>query len=130
MTSPPRGLAEEMQRPYPDRARVATHARSARAELEKVSGPLLSRKGISDLLANGGGSQTNWDAAEQVYLALHALQGSTADAKLAAVLKDLTPLRAFPPGYDGPLSVARNKRSAFQPAAFFLKLNEHLKDIR
>jgi hypothetical protein len=47
-------------------------------------------------------------------LALHALNESQADPAVAEVLEALTPMRAFPPGFDGP--------ARFRPQDFLDKM--------
>jgi hypothetical protein len=57
----------------------------------------------------------NWDSAEQLYLAMQALQPS-------ADLNQLAAERAFAPGYAGPLSLPTKGQPAFRPDHFIDKL--------
>ena len=93
-----KSLKALMQQPLPPRSQVDTHAQAALKKLKQVQvadDVILLR----NLLA---GVPPNWDAAEQTYLALHALNEPQADPAVTELLRELTPLRAFPPGFEGP----------------------------
>ena len=72
----------------------------------------IIRKKMVDRFKNGALSISPcWDGAEQMYLALCALNPSSA-------LADLATERSFAPGFDGP----RMGQRPFQPAAFLERL--------
>lgn len=99
-------LEATMQKPLPDRKQAAAKAREIRGALKVQPG---ARERILERLKAGTlAAEPSWDSAEQLYLALHALQPSTKLDELAAE-------RSFAPGFDGP-------RRPFQPRQFIEKL--------
>jgi hypothetical protein len=110
-------LTTLMQRPLPPRREVLARVEVALLELRNVK--KTRSFDHARLLAIVNDQQFNtalgWDQVEQVYLALHALNQTNPDAKVAKVLTDLTPLRALPPGSAGPLSWPQNGNKAFDP---------------
>ena len=97
-----KSLKTIMQQPLPSRSQVDTHARAALKKLKRIQ----TQPTTENLLALVKDGATNpgpsWDAVEQTYLALSAMNESQADPAVTELLRELTPLRAFPPGFDGP----------------------------
>jgi len=129
-----RTLKATMQRPYPQRDQALVQAQAALANLRKsqlhrIRGHevgddrVLDRKRLQQLLQNGPlRTDPTWDAAEQTYLALHALNQSLGDPVVAKVLDELTPRRAFRAGFASPLSWPHNGTQPFELADFLERL--------
>ncbi len=126
-------LESSMQKPIPDRKVVAKGVQKTLEQLRRVTGQLdrkrwdeaKSRKLIQAVTGKGSPvHHPSWDSAEQLYLALYALNESEYDKRVRDLLDELTPLRAFRPGFDSPLSIAlpNGKEKAFHPAQFLEKL--------
>jgi hypothetical protein len=121
-----------LQKPNPDRQQATAAAQAALLKLTKLLAQFAgAKKDLDDLPLNRGRllavikesrAEAGWDSAEQVYLALHALNQSEANPAVAAVLQELTPLRAFPLGFDSPISWPQNGRDRFEPQDFIEKL--------
>lgn len=127
-----RSLRATMQKPFPPRAQVVAEAQAALKKLPKRPGQFagaktndatFDRQHLHALLKqNRVSTDPSWDVVEQTYLALHALNQSLADPAVAEALKELTPLRAFAPGFDGPLSLTYKGNTRFEPKFVYERL--------
>jgi Cytochrome c554 and c-prime len=127
-----KSLRTVMQKLNPDRKQAAGSAQAALLKLKSFHAQFAgAKKDVDDLpldrrrllaLVKESRADAGWDGAEQVYLALNALNQSQADPGVAAVLQELTPMRAFPPGFAGPISWTRNGQTGFDPSEFFARL--------
>jgi hypothetical protein len=113
-------LEKHLQRPYPARAPIVIKAKAALEELKTrqksfstaKDSDAIARQEVVERFKNGTLTiDPCWDGAEQMYLALWALNPSPA-------LNELTLERSFAPGFDGP----RNGQHPFQPALFLERL--------
>ena len=64
----------------------------------------------------------SWDAAEQTFLSLYALNQVAQDMELQARLDLLLPIRAFPPGFNSTRSLPPDHPNRFSPEEFFKTL--------
>jgi hypothetical protein len=112
------GLKEEMERPSPNRERVADHVRKANRELdrhlratEKSHYERPALEAISNSLRESDRKVgvANWDDAAQVYLVLAALYNALGDMEqghrepaMREFLKAKAKRLQFPKGYDSP----------------------------
>jgi hypothetical protein len=127
-----KSLRTILQKPNPDRKQAAAEAQAALLKLMNFLAQFAgARKDLDDLPLNRrrllaiieeSRAEAGWDGAEQVYLALHALNQSAADPAVAAVLQELTTLRAFPLGFDSPISWPQNGKDRFEPQDFIKRL--------
>jgi hypothetical protein len=127
-----KSLRTILQKPNPDRQHAAAAAHAALLKLKNFHTQLAgAKKDLDDLpldrkrllaLVKESRAEAGWDGAEQMYLALHALNQSQADPGVAAVLQELSPMRAFPPGFDSPISWPQNGMGRFEPQDFFERL--------
>ena len=127
-----KSLRTILQRPNPDRQQAAAAAQAVLLKLKGFHAQLAgAKKDLDDLplnckrlcaLVKENRDEAGWDGAEQVYLALHALNQSAANPAVAAVLQELTTLRAFPLCFDSPISWPQNGKGRFEPRDFFERL--------
>jgi hypothetical protein len=118
-------LATMMEKPMPDRKKVHDQARFVRNTLRlDAKVPLVATNEDIMLWLKAGSqrAEPNWDSAEQIYLGLCALNQSQPDEAITKLLLDLTPIRAFSPGFDSPISWKSKGQPAFHPADFFNEL--------
>jgi hypothetical protein len=121
-------LVDLMEKPLPARAAVRAQVAPALVELKDVKDAIAGWENSQQfartkrnalLVARRPDQESNWDAAEQTYLSLCALNRAANDpafdARLAALLND----RAFMPGLGSPLS---QPRDGFIPSDFFKAL--------
>ena len=126
--TPLAALTELMDKRRPPRDAVAQRTSAAIDEVHQIAGrfagarqqPAAVRALMAALPADRRLTQApSWDAAEQTYLALWALNRAGKDAAFQKTLDDLLNVRAFRPGWDGPLSLPNH---GFDPAALFARL--------
>jgi hypothetical protein len=127
-----KSLRTILQKPNPDRQQTAATAQAVLLKLKRFHAQLAgAKKDLDDLplnrkrllaLVKGSRVDAGWDGAEQMYLALQALNQSQADPAVGALLQELTPLRAFAPGLDGPISWPQNGKGRFDPQDFIERL--------
>lgn len=118
--APLKKLTRLMEIPYPERAKVGAEARTAAALLagwQKGITATGAEQALRKVLAGAGAAKKSaaglsWDAAEQFYLAGHALDPAFADDALHKA-------RAFPHGFDSPRE--------FTPEQFVEALRQRLK---
>lgn len=111
-------LEKIMQARSPDRQQAGAKASALLKELQGRKDAVRNDRELLTALLKIKGTHraASWDSAEQLYLALHALNQSLADPGVTKVLEELTPIRAFHPEFDSP----RN----FRPEDFFEKISE------
>jgi hypothetical protein len=121
-------LTDLMEKGRPPRDAVAAKTPAAIDEVRKPAGrfagarqqPAAVRALMAELPTDRRLTQVpSWDAAEQTYLALWALNRTAHNAAYQKTLVDLLDVRAFRPGWDGPLSLPKQ---GFDPARLFSRL--------
>ena len=122
--------ADHAKAPYPDPHAVKTEAARALAAVQDAARQLdkkrddepfaraLIRRVVQDKRSS---EDPSWDRAEQLYLALQALNQSQRDPKVAALLQELTPIRAFSPGFDSPHSFPAKASGSFDSSRMIQK---------
>jgi hypothetical protein len=120
-------LKTHMQQRVPNRGEIAAKADRALAELRNIN-LKLDRNRLCEIV-NDKNLMVGWDGIEQTYLALHALEAAKPEAKLRSALVELTPLRAYPPGFAGPPSLFNDKNAAFDPQAIVERLKDALANV-
>jgi hypothetical protein len=114
-------LATTMQSLHTHRADARQQAKNAILDLQRRRVGIADAGRVLDRFKRGTLQvDPSWDSAEQLYLAMYALQPSASLDRLEAE-------RAFPPGYHGPLSVPSKDRPAFRPGEFIAKLKTLVK---
>ena len=121
-------LAAIMEKPMPNRKDAHELALTVRRNLPSPAVAVADidkffHAGMSHIAA--GKVDPSWDCAEQIYLGMSALNLSQPNPSVTKLLQELTPIRAFPPGIDGPTSWPVKGRQPFDPDAFFDKLGIH-----
>jgi hypothetical protein len=126
-------LAAMLSRVHPSRGPVAKLAVAAVVEMRALERklarwpdtPEFARTKMDELLASKRLEQTaSWDESEQLYLALQALNQVAKAPRYQRALDALIEARAFPIGWEGPLSLPP---AGFRPHAFLSALQEAVK---
>jgi hypothetical protein len=126
------GLSEHMQRPYPHPETIRTEAKETAdkfmAWLDRSAGgyDTRARSAIWKQLLAVGGRVSSWDSAEQLYLALVALNQVSPDPAAAQILDEMASQLAFP---QNPKSYSSPKESESDPIKNFERRLKMLGDI-
>ena len=119
-----------MEKRNPSRAEVAKALADGPQALSKLHTEWAKSKGTPAELARSQidrlldhkrlERESSWDAAEQTFLSLYALNQVAQDAELQARLARVLPMRAFQPGHNSPRS---DPKLGFLPDEVFKTLS-------